>query len=483
MTSLFNTLGVSLSGLTSTQKLLSTTTRNVANAQTVGYVKKQQQLLTNVATGGVKTSDVLRYVDEGYQFKLRTNRGQLSYQATLSGKVATLDQLAGDPTKGTTIASKMEALAKAFQDLTSRPTDTTSGQAVIDSAKDLAQTFNNQFAAIDKSRRETQLQMEDTVSDVNLKLREISDLNRKVLEAVAMGTDATDLQDARDQAVTDLSGMIDVRAFTDDRGVLNVYSGTYKFLAGEYAEVLSVDPQTFDLVGVNGVIGAAGGSLGGLQTYLKEEAPRYLMQLSEMAKKISDTFATTLGLDLFIDKATGLPPVNGNPPYDLPNYFAGNITVNPTLDTSNPTTLARLRVGDDLLNDAGNPVQPTDTDNAQRIQDWLLNGTLTFDNTYTVTSGTATYTLSSNIAGTRTIRDAASTLTVRTAQTVSRAESKAKELTTYDTQFQQALAEKSEVNIDEEFQQIVTLQNLYQANARVVQTTQALLDELMNLVR
>ncbi|MFD2262711.1 flagellar hook-associated protein FlgK [Lacibacterium aquatile] len=483
MTSLFGTLGVSLSGLNSTQKLLSTTTRNVANAQTVGYVKKQQQLLTNFATGGVKTSDVLRYVDEGYQFKLRTNRGQLTYQATLSDKMSGLDGLAGDPTKGTTVASKMEALAKAFQELTTRPTDSTVAQQIIDRANDLADSFNDQFTAIEKMRRDTALQIEDTVSEVNLKLREISDLNRKVLEANSMGTDSTDLQDARDRAVTDLSGMIDVRAFIDDRGVLNVYSGTYKFLAGEYAEVLSVDPTTSDLVGVNGYIGPAGGKLGGLQSFIKEEAPRYMMQLSEITKKVARTFATTLDLDLFIDEATGAPPTTGNAPYDTPDYFAGNIRVNPAYNSSNPASWEALRVGDTIANtSAGLDSQPQDIQNAQTIQDWLLNGTLTFDTTYT-TSGTSPYTLSSNIAGTRTIRDAASTMTVRTAQVVSRSESKAKELTTYDTQFQQALASTSEVNIDEEFQQIITLQNLYQANARVVQTTQALLDELINLVR
>jgi flagellar hook-associated protein 1 FlgK len=484
MTQLFNTLGVSLSGLTSTQKLLATTTRNVANAQTEGYVKKTQQLLTNVNGGGVKTSEVRRYVDEGYQFKLRTNLGQMNYQSGLSSKIKELDGLAGDPTKGTTIAGRMEALAAAFQKLTASPTDSTIAQSVIEKATALSNTFNEQFSAIDKMRRQTQLEAEDITSDVNMKLRQIAELNRKVLEATATGADATDLQDARDKVVTELSSQIDVRAFTDDRGVLNVYSGSYKFLAGEYAEVVTLNPSTFEFEGINGVIGAPGGRLGGLQSFLRDEAPRYLMQISEVAKKMANTFSTTLDLDLFIDQSTGLPPTTGNSPYDLPNYFAGNIRVNPAYTSANPASWEALRVGDTIANaTAGLDSQPTDVTNAQAVQDWLLNGTLTFDNTYTVTVGTSTYTLNSNIAGTRSIRDAASTITVRTAQLASSTDSRSSELKVYDTQFRQAMAETSEVNIDEEFQSIITLQNLYQANARVVQTTQTLLDELMNIVR
>ena len=44
--SLFSSLNVALSGLQTTQTLLNTTTRNITNAQTTGYVRESQQAIT-----------------------------------------------------------------------------------------------------------------------------------------------------------------------------------------------------------------------------------------------------------------------------------------------------------------------------------------------------------------------------------------------------------------------------------------------------
>src|SRR5437016_2593637 len=108
--SLNNSLYTALSGIQTTQTLLNTTSRNITNAQTPGYVVKQQDAVSNAATGGVLAGPIKRFIDASLLQKLRANNGDTAFAQTRADALTKLDQLAGDPASSTSIAGKINTL-------------------------------------------------------------------------------------------------------------------------------------------------------------------------------------------------------------------------------------------------------------------------------------------------------------------------------------------------------------------------------------
>lgn len=518
MTSLFASLNVALSGLQTTQSVLNTTTRNISNAQTPGYVKKTQTAITNVTGGGgTLTTAVTRQVDEALLNKLRQNTSDTAYQQSISAALTQLNQLAGDPAQETSLSAEITALGNAFQALSTNPTDPGVAQNVLTAANAITLTMHEQTTAVQQLQQAQSQNIQDAVPNVNTDLQNIADLNIKILNADANGKDDTDLKDQRDDAVKDLSTYMGIHAFYDNQGVLNVYSADYHPLASLYAEHVSVNPVNNTLSVSTGTLTNVGGSIGASQDIINGNATQYLQQLDAIARNLTTglqsgttTVATTVTAG---SNTVNLPTVNnlyvgqlvndpsfpagtritaitgttatlsnnataagasltvvqvGIPlfvpitPPAAPPYFSGTtgITVNPSISAT------------DLLVGVPNPLgtQPNDTQAAVAAQQFLL-------------TGTTNYNVSPILTGSLTFNEATTNQTIAVGQQLSYANTQVTNLQTFGTQITQAIATTSEVNLDTELSNMVVLQNLYASNARVVTTTQKMLDDLLGLVQ
>src|SRR5271155_499783 len=142
--SLNNSLFTALSGIQTTQTLLNTTSRNIVNAQTTGYVVENEQSVTEAATGGVAAGPIQRFISASLQQSARTNNGETAYNQALSAALTQMDQLSGDPTEGTSVSAQINALQTAFQQLATNPQASGTADTVLDDADQVAQTFNAQ---------------------------------------------------------------------------------------------------------------------------------------------------------------------------------------------------------------------------------------------------------------------------------------------------------------------------------------------------
>jgi len=238
--SLFSSLNVALSGLQTTQNLLNTTTRNISNAQTTGYVRETQQAITNVTGGGgVLAGAVQRQVDLTLLNQQWANNAATNYNSTQSALLSQLDDLNGNPSAETSLSAQITALGNAFQQLSSNPTDPASATAVIAAAQNLALTFNEQTATVQNLASTATQNISNNVTNVNTDLQKIASLNQQIVNGKALGQNVGELQDELNDTVTDLSQYMTVNTFYDNQGYLNVYSGNYAPLASNYAEVVS----------------------------------------------------------------------------------------------------------------------------------------------------------------------------------------------------------------------------------------------------
>jgi flagellar hook-associated protein 1 FlgK len=285
-TSLFT----ALSGIQTTQQLLSTTSRNITNAQTVGYVNKTQQAVSNAATGGVLAGAIKRFIDASLQQKLRTNNADAAFAQARQAALNQMNQLAGDPAQGTSISAKINVLQTDFQQLSANPQSTATAQNILGTAHDLALTFNEQTNALFALQGTAFSNVTTEIGQINTDLQQIANLNQQVVNAQANGKDPTDLQDQRDNAVNDLSNLMGVNAFIDNQGVLQVLSADFKPLAGLYAEVVTFNNVTNTVSVAGSQLATIGGKLGANLQVATADTVQRLQNLSEVANHLTSAF-------------------------------------------------------------------------------------------------------------------------------------------------------------------------------------------------
>ncbi|HUA53065.1 MAG TPA: hypothetical protein VMB81_12925, partial [Candidatus Sulfotelmatobacter sp.] len=287
ITNLDNPLLNALSGLQTTQQLLSTVSRNITNDQTPGYVNKTQQAVSNAATGGSLAGPIVRYINASLQQKLRTNNADTAYQTALQTALGQINQLSGDPTQGTSIEGQINTLQSDFQQLATNPQDSGTAEDVLNAANTLAQNFNAQTSALFGLQQTAQTNIVNDVNQVNADLQQIASLNQQVVSAQANSQDPTDLEDQRDTAVNNLSSLIGVNAFIDNQGVLQVLSSNYTPLAGMYAEHVTYN-ATNNAISVSGQqLTNINGDLGGNLQVLTGNTTQALQNLSEVANQVT----------------------------------------------------------------------------------------------------------------------------------------------------------------------------------------------------
>ena len=290
--SLIDNLGTILSGLKTTQQLLTTTTRNITNAQTPNYVtERQHSVVSNLGTGGSAAGAIARIVDESLLQQQRQTTAELNFNQSRRDALAKISALSGDPSQETNLAAKVTALGNAFQALAGNPTSPGLTDDVIFKAQDLVDELTRQTSEVLKIQKDALLGMQEQMPKVNLDLSTIADLNAKINTAIAAGGDPSPLKDQRDAALAQLSTKLDIRVFYDTNGIANVYSADYKPLAHQYAEVLTVDPVSGNLKTGHDTVTTPGGLVGGLQKTLLSDTVSYLQQLDGFARGLQSSLA------------------------------------------------------------------------------------------------------------------------------------------------------------------------------------------------
>lgn len=226
-------LNTALSGLLTAQRGLDVVSQNVVNVNTVGYTRKvmQPESVTLGGKGsGVQAGAVTRMVSEGLLKDIRkqtSNTGRLEVEQDYYPR---LDDLFGEVGDNTSIAHKLADLQTAFDTLGAESNKPATQWATMQSAQDVADTLSNMTDSLQAMRLEADRELEQTVSEANTLLDNIHDLNQKIVKNAATSTGTSDLEDKRDQALTDLAKLMDIQYYKRNDGSVTVYSASGQML-------------------------------------------------------------------------------------------------------------------------------------------------------------------------------------------------------------------------------------------------------------
>jgi len=453
MSGLYGSLSVALSALLVSQQALETSANNVANANTPGY-SRQRTVLTPgdpVVLGGLSIgTGVLIQKLESLRdpiLELRLNQ-ETQNQGQLDATLGALQQVqVGFTGTDSGIGDSITKFFDSLQQLSIDPTNLSLRQAVLTAAGNLATNFNTASHSLQAQSTNLDLNVVQTVAQINSLTAQIAALNKQIANLENVHENASTFVDQRQEAIRQLSSLIDVSVIQSDSGItLTTSNGTAlvaqdrsfqlttQVTAGGIHKVLA---GTVDITAL-----VTSGKLGGLLDVRDKRIPTFQTNLDQLAAGLATALNTAnragfdlngaVGIDLFVP-----PPVGGvGAAASLSVAIADPALVASSSDGT-PGSNGNLAVLSAVRDQAvAGGKKPLDFYSAVLFQ---------------VGSDTANALADSN----------ASQLILR--------------------QLQDQRASVSGVSLDEEASNIIRYQSAYQAAARVVTTVSTMLDLAVNL--
>ncbi|EQB4818131.1 TPA: flagellar hook-associated protein FlgK [Citrobacter amalonaticus] len=455
-------INIGYSGANTAQVELNVTAQNTANAMTNGYTRQVAVISSIGASSGSMNSagngvqvDSIRRVSNQYQVN------QVWYAASDNGYYSTqqeyltqLETVLSD--ENSSLSGGFDNFFAALNEATTSPDDSSLREQVISEAGALTLRINNTLSYIDSQSTEIASQEQAMVEQVNTLTSGIASYNQQIAEAEANGENASALYDARDQMVEQLSGIMDVDVNIDDKGNYNVtLQNGQPLVSGQQSSTIAMKTdadgsQSLSLTfagTTSSMTSDLGGSLGALFDYQNQVLSPLSDSINSMASQFADAVNTQLaqGYDL-----------NGNPGQPLFIYDAndadGPLTINPDLSA-------------DELAFSSSPDESGNSDNLQALIA-ISNEPLEIDNLGSVTVGDACSTLISDIG-----------IYSQQNQTEAQAASNVY------AQAQNQQSNVSGVSMDEEAVNLITYQQIYEANLKVISTGADIFDSVLEMCR
>ncbi|MGY3886338.1 FlgK family flagellar hook-associated protein [Aeromonas aquatica] len=302
-------LGIGTSGVMAQQRLLQTTSNNIVNVNSQGYVRERTLIYTNSV--GLGTGDMIseRVINAYAQGEVRRDTSAYNASNTRYNQLFQLDSLLGDTSNsvGTTITSYF----KAFHTANESPAEIGGRKTTLSELNGMVDRYHTLSAQLDKQSDTINATISDETDRVNSLLNSINDLNQAIIRTQGTPEESLMLFDQRDEAVRQLSEKMEIRTVTQPNGsmLVNMSTGHSLVLDGGVAQfkVVAGDPDSRESalqlnLGSNKVNindKDIGGGIGGLFSARRDLEPSK-RELGQLAVAMADAMnqQNRLGMDL-----------------------------------------------------------------------------------------------------------------------------------------------------------------------------------------
>lgn len=227
-------LGTSISGLTSSQRALETTSHNIANVNKDGYSRQRVELGTRLPqyTGGgyvgqgADVNNITRSHSEFLNEQLRDSASVLGEVKQYSFMASQIDDLLADPDTG--VAPALSSFFNSVGGVADDPSSTPARQVMLTESEILVQRLHTMGERFDTKRDQLNTDLKVMLGDLNSAATAIADLNVKIVSALGKASDEqqpNDLMDERDQLLLELSEKVDINILQQADGSVSVFLG------------------------------------------------------------------------------------------------------------------------------------------------------------------------------------------------------------------------------------------------------------------
>lgn len=309
---------IATSGIGASNQLLTTTSNNIANVNTEGYVRERTSFVAQL-TGGVGESSTERVVDIFAQNQLRRDVTQLGEFETYYNRSAIIDDVfAGE---ANSISAAMSRFFASMQTAADDPTSMAARNLVLAEANTLVGQIGTMAGFLETKDEELNDEMAAMIDEANSLIANISELNDniRVLQTANDNDVPGALLNERDQAIFELAELVNIetREVGDGVTLVNLASGESLVLDDGSFNVLQTngDPdqnyKSVELTSSNELVSIPvkdtelGGSIGGLLRYREEVLAPNQRELGQIAVALTESLNSQNNLGMDFDQQLG----------------------------------------------------------------------------------------------------------------------------------------------------------------------------------
>ncbi|MEV3807430.1 flagellar basal body rod C-terminal domain-containing protein [Aeromonas dhakensis] len=302
-------LGIGTSGVMAQQRLLQTTSNNIVNVNSQGYVRERTLIYTNA--NGLGTGDMLteRVINAYAQGEVRRDTSAFYASSTRYQQLANTDTLLGDTSNS--VGAAISSYFEGFHTANEAPADISGRKTTLSGLSGMVNRFHTLSAQLDKQTDTINTTIGDEAKRVNSLINSINDLNQAIIRTQGTPEENLMLFDQRDEAIRQLSEKMEIRTVPQDNGsmLVNMSTGHSLVLNGSVAQLnvvpgnpdareselqLVMDPNKVALNDKD-----IGGGIGGLFSARNDLEPAK-RELGQLAAAMADAMSqqNRLGMDL-----------------------------------------------------------------------------------------------------------------------------------------------------------------------------------------
>ncbi|MBV1788862.1 flagellar hook-associated protein FlgK [Marinobacterium sp. D7] len=304
----YGLLSLGVQGVRASQSGLAVVGNNITNVNTPGYNRQVAQF-NSLEGGGVLQDSTQRIVDQYITQRLWADNSRFEAAKAFEAMASQLDNtLASD---SVSLSAKLDDYFAALQAANDDPTSITNRELFIAEAQATATRFNDLYDQVSQQTETVNTRIRELAEEINSAALNIADLNDRIRIAKAANKDAFELLDQRDQAVQELSQLVDINVI-EQGDEFSIFIGNGQpLVVGQSFNPMVSTPNELDptrqeigirLAGrVNDLTGmVGGGELGGLLAYRDDVLDPTLNELGRLAVVFADSMNQQhqLGMDL-----------------------------------------------------------------------------------------------------------------------------------------------------------------------------------------
>jgi flagellar hook-associated protein 1 FlgK len=452
MASLFVTLRNSAASMRVFERGITVVQSNVTNVNTPGYARQRQILVADASdlegglAGSVASGGTLSSRSAFAEQSVRRSLHSLGYAAELSSQLSRLEPVF-DVAEGSGVAASMQQLFDAFSALSVAPNDSAARQLVLQSARNLAGSFQHMSYGISSGLAEAGYSFTNETERINQTLAQIKEINHRFkMDARAQSDPGLDAQ--LNTLLESLAESMDFTVLRSEDGSVNISAGGQApVLIGEHLYPLTADlsggqARLLDHEGNDILPKISSGRIAAQAELYNKTIPSYAADLDLLASTLADAVNSQLaqGVDL-----SGAAPATGLFTYDAALGAARTIQV---------TSMAADQIA------AASVGAPGGSGNAEKLAA-LAGQNLIDGGTFIAYYGS---------------------LTAKAGRDLVNATSNAAIQSSLSTQVRQIRDDMSRVNLDEEAIALLEFQRAYEAAAKMVATLDEMTETVLNMI-
>ena len=238
MPSPFHGIETSSRALRAFQRTLDTTGHNIANVNTPGYSRQVVGLVNTQPLNewnhgalmelgtGVSISQISRIRDTLLEAR---RQNAYSEQGRSEGSLSNLEKVQSTflDVQGRGISDALNAFYNSWSALGSNPTSSANQLQVQAAGRDLTQKVSGTYAHLKNQAANQTDQINQTLGQIQGLANQIGSINTEIRKQLAEGGSPNDLYDRRDQSIADLAKLVNVDTHIAKDGTTSVFVGSF----------------------------------------------------------------------------------------------------------------------------------------------------------------------------------------------------------------------------------------------------------------